>query len=49
MNALSEQLLEAVDILTTRKIESLQIDKSISCIVEELVDEDKNEYKVKYN
>lgn len=49
MNALSEQLLEAVDILTTRKIESLQIDKSISCIVEELVDEDKNEYKVKCN
>lgn len=48
MNNISEQLLRAVDIVVDQKIEQLEFDKTIEATIENLVDLDSGEYKVKY-
>lgn len=49
MNNISEQLLQAIDIITDQKVAELQFDKTIQAKIYSLVDVDTGEYKVKYN
>lgn len=49
MNNISEQLLQAVDILTDEKLRQLKYDKTIQAIVYSVIDVDTGEYKIRYN
>lgn len=49
MNNISEQLLQAMDIITEEKLRQLKYDKTIQAIVYSIVDVDTGEYKVRYN
>ena len=49
MNNISEQLLQAMDIITKEKVRQLKYDKTIQATVYSIVDVDTGEYKVRYN
>lgn len=49
MNNISEQLLQAMDIITEEKLRQLKYDKTIQATVYSIVDVDAGEYKVRYN
>ena len=49
MNNISEQLLQAMDIVMEQKLTQLQYDKTIQAKVYSVVDIDTGEYKVRYN
>ena len=49
MNNISEQLLQAMDIITEEKLRQLKYDKTIQATVYSIVDVDTGEYKVRYN
>ena len=49
MNNISEQLLQAMDIVMEQKLTQLQFDKTIQAKVYSVVDIDTGEYKVRYN
>lgn len=49
MNNISEQLLQAMDIITEEKVRQLKYDKTIQATVYSIVDVDTGEYKVRYN
>ena len=49
MNNISEQLLQAVDIVTDEKLRQLKYDKTVQAIIYCIIDEDTGEYRVKYN
>lgn len=49
MNNISEQLLQAMDIIAEEKISNLEFDKTIKAVVYSLVNLDGGEYKVRYN
>lgn len=49
MNNISEQLLEAMDIITEERLRQLKYDKTIQATVYSIVDVDTGEYKVRYN
>lgn len=49
MNAISEALLQAVDIVMDEKVSTLQYDKTIQATIYSLVNLDTGEYKVRYN
>lgn len=49
MNNISEQLLQAMDIITEEKLKQLKYDKTIQATVYSIVDVDAGEYKVRYN
>lgn len=49
MNNISEQLLQAMDIITEEKVRQLKYDKTIQATVYSIVDVDAGEYKVRYN
>ena len=49
MNNISEQLLQAVDIVTDEKLRQLKYDKTVQAIIYSIIDEDTGEYRVKYN
>lgn len=49
MNKISEQLLQAMEIMTDRKISRLQYDRTIQAKIYSIVNLDRGEYKVKYN
>lgn len=49
MNNISEQLLQAMDIITEERLRQLKYDKTIQATVYSIVDVDAGEYKVRYN
>lgn len=49
MNAISEALLQAVDIVMDEKVSTLKYDKTIQATIYSLVNLDTGEYKVRYN
>ena len=49
MSSISEQLLQAVEIVVDKKISELQYDKTIQCKIYSIVNLDTGEYKVRYN
>ena len=49
MNNISEQLLQAMDIVMEQKLTQLQFDKTIQAKIYSVVDIDTGEYKVRYN
>lgn len=49
MNNISEQLLQAMDIIAQEKLKQLQYDKTIQATIYSIVDADTGEYKVRYN
>ena len=49
MNNISEQLLQAMDIVMEQKLTQLQYDKTIQAKIYSVVDIDTGEYKVRYN
>lgn len=49
MNAISEQILQAAEIIANEKIEKLQFDKTVQAKVYGVVNLDTGEYKVRYN
>lgn len=49
MNSISEQLLQAIEIITDEKVSQLQFDKTIQAKVFSIVNLDTGEYKVRYN
>lgn len=49
MSNISEQILQAVEIIADKKIEELQFDKTIKAKIYSIVDLDTGEYKVRYN
>lgn len=49
MNNISEQLLQAIDIIAQEKLKQLQYDKTIQATIYSIVDADTGEYKVRYN
>lgn len=49
MNNISEQLLQAMDIITEEKLRQLKYDKTIQAVVYSVVNIDTGEYKVRYN
>lgn len=49
MNNISEQLLQAMDIITEERLRQLKYDKTIQATVYSIVDVDTGEYKVRYN
>ena len=49
MNNISEQLLQAMDIIAQEKLKQLQYDKTIQATIYSIVDVDTGEYKVRYN
>lgn len=49
MNSVSEQLLQAVDIVIDKKISELEFDKTIQATVFSIVNLDTGEYKVRYS
>lgn len=49
MNSISEQLLQAVDIVVDQKISQLKYDKTVQAIIYRIDDIDTGEYKVRYN
>lgn len=49
MNNISEQLLQAIDILTDEKVSKLQYDKTIQATIYRIENVDEGEYKVRYN
>ncbi len=48
MNKISQQLLKAMDVVTDKKISQLEFDKTINATVDNLVNVDSGEYKVRY-
>lgn len=49
MNNISEQLLQAMDIIAQEKLKQLQYDKTIQATIYSIVDADTGEYKIRYN
>lgn len=49
MNNISEQLLQAIDILADAKVSKLQYDKTIQATIYRIENIDEGEYKVRYN
>lgn len=49
MNNISEQLLQAMEIIAQEKLKQLQYDKTIQATIYSIVDADTGEYKVRYN
>lgn len=49
MNNISEQLLQAMDIITEEKLRQLKYDKTIQAVVYSVVNINTGEYKVRYN
>lgn len=49
MNNISEQLLQAMDIITEERLRQLKYDKTVQATVYSIVDVDAGEYKVRYN
>ena len=49
MNSISEQLLQAVEIVVDEKISKLEYDKTIQGKIYSIVNLDTGEYKVRYN
>lgn len=49
MNNISEQLLQAMDIIVDQKISQLEFDKTIQAIIYKVENADTGEYKVRYN
>ena len=49
MNSVSEQLLQAIEIITDEKVSQLQFDKTIQAKIFSIVNLDSGEYKVRYN
>ena len=49
MNNISEQILQAIDILVDEKVSKLQYDKTIQALVYRIENIDTGEYKVRYN
>lgn len=49
MNNISEQLLQAIDIVAEQKLTQLKFDKTIQATIYSIVDVDNGEYKVKYS
>lgn len=49
MNNISEQLLQAVDIIADEKLRQLKYDKTIQAIIYSVIDVDTGEYKIRYN
>ncbi len=49
MNNISEQLLQAMDVLVDNKISKLEYDKTIKAKITEIVNLDAGEYKVRYS
>lgn len=49
MNNISEQLLQAIDIVAEQKLTQLKFDKTIQATIYSIVDVDSGEYKVKYS
>ena len=47
MNDISEQVLQAIDILVDNKTAQLQFDKTIQCTIYSIVNLDSGEYKVR--
>lgn len=48
-NLITEQLLQAMDIIASKKIENLPFDKTILCTITRVVNEDEGEYEVSFS
>lgn len=48
MDKISEQILQAIDILITKRMRELQFDKTIVCQIHKIINMDEGAYQVSY-